>query len=69
MRRLYPSIVPIIVLTVVACVPAAHPVDIGFEVRLNGEPISCAVGIDGVQLTDLRFYVSEVRLRGTEGGW
>ena len=69
MRRLFPPIVPIIVLTVVACVREPHPVDIGFEVRLNGEPISCAAGIDGVQLTDLRFYVSEVRLRNTEGGW
>jgi uncharacterized repeat protein (TIGR04052 family) len=69
MQRLFPPIVPIIVLIVVGCAPEHYPVDIGFEVRLHGEPISCAAGINGVRLTDLRFYVSEVRLRDTEGEW
>ena len=69
MLRPFPSIILIIVLIVIACVPTRHPVEIRFEVQLNGKPILCASGIDGIQLTDMRFYVSEVRLRDSEGGW
>jgi cytochrome c peroxidase len=51
----------------------AHPeiaVEIAFAARLGGEPLACepaAVDRAALSLTDLRFYVSDVRLRDEAG--
>lgn len=65
MRSLFVSLVA----ACAACAPEQHPVEIQFDVRLNGEPLSCNAGVDAMRLTDLRFYVSDVRVRGGDAEW
>jgi len=52
-------------LSMAACSPAGRSLDIPFVARWNGEPVSCSGG--PVALTDLRFFVSDVRLGEGDG--
>jgi uncharacterized repeat protein (TIGR04052 family) len=49
-----------------ACAPPAQTVEIRFDVRFDGAPISCARSSDRA-LTDLRFYVHDVKLTTERG--
>ena len=64
-----PRLLLIIVAACASCSPTPHPVEIRFDVRLNGEPVSCTRDAGGVRLNDLRFYVTDVRLRDGAGDW
>lgn len=55
-------------LAIAGCAEPDVPLTIGFEAVYAGAPIRCGDGA-GVQLTDLRFYVSDVRLRDEAGAW
>lgn len=41
--------------------------EIPFELRFADQPLSCASGVDGTTLTDLRFYVHDLRLVTSTG--
>lgn len=47
-----------------ACTPSTRDIDIPFSVLFDGEPISCEEPAESVWLTDLRFYVHDLRLLG-----
>ncbi len=47
----------IALIAVSACSPPQKTVTIEFEARLGNEPIDCETAVDGVAMTDLRFYV------------
>ena len=55
------------VLLLAACSRPSATIEIPFEVRLNGQPISCETSVDGISLTDMRFYVSNLVLLGGDG--
>jgi uncharacterized repeat protein (TIGR04052 family) len=48
----------------VACAPATTEIDIPFSVLYNGKPISCDTPADSASMTDLRFYIHDLRLLG-----
>lgn len=58
----------IVIAACASCAPERHPVEIRFDVRLDGEPVSCT-SVGDRRLTDLRFYVSDVRLHDASGDW
>ena len=49
-------------LFIAGCSAPQQDVEIPFEVRFGGTDLSCAGEVDGVALTDLRFYVHDIRL-------
>lgn len=49
-----------------ACSPPRQTVSIEFEARLGNEPIDCETVVDGVAMTDLRFFVTGPILLFTE---
>lgn len=49
-----------------ACTPATKEIDIPFAVLYNGKPIGCDVPVDTVSMTDLRFYIYDLRLLGDD---
>ena len=49
-----------------ACSPPRQTVSIEFEARLGDEPIDCETVVDGVAMTDLRFFVTEPILFDSE---
>lgn len=49
-------------LFIASCSAPQQDVEIPFEVRFGETSLSCTSGIDGVALTDLRFYVHDIRL-------
>lgn len=63
------SLLLITAIACAACAPEQIPVEIEFGARWHGEPLSCGHEVNGVRLTDLRFYVSDLRLRDTAGEW
>ena len=62
-------LLPIIVLCCASCARELSPVEIRFAAALDGTPISCGAVDSRWRLTDLRFYVSNVRLRDAGGEW
>jgi len=58
-------IVCTILFALVACSESRVPVSLEFAATWDGDPLSCTS--DGLALTDLRFYVSEVRTRSSTG--
>ncbi len=58
--RLIAAITVLICLS--ACGPAEQPVTIEFEARLGDQPIDCETVVDGVSMTDLRFFISDASL-------
>ena len=62
-------LLPIIVLCCASCARESSPVEIRFAATLDGMPISCGATDAKWRLTDLRFYVSNVRLRDEYGDW
>lgn len=63
-----PKARPLLLLTLLAalaagCRPAPAPIDIAFEVRFDGRSFNCSSPVDGAALTDLRFYVHDLRVR------
>lgn len=61
------ALIPTLLFLCVSCSPERHPVEIPFEVRLNGERIACGTDAGTFQLMDLRFYVHNVRLVASDG--
>ena len=62
------KILPIpLVLLLAACSHPSATVEIPFEVRLNGQPVSCETSVNGISLTDMRFFISNLSLFGSEG--
>ena len=53
----------------VACLTERHPVEIHFAASLNGQTATCANVDQALRLTDLRFYVSNIRVRSADGEW
>ncbi|MBT8098365.1 MAG: metallo-mystery pair system four-Cys motif protein [Gammaproteobacteria bacterium] len=53
-------------LSAAACSPQREPISIHFEAQFGGEPLNCGPD-QGVQLTDLRFYVYELAIRDADG--
>ena len=47
---------------VAGCSGPQQEVEIPFEIRFGESPLTCASSIEGVTLTDLRFYVHDIRL-------
>ncbi|MDH4071511.1 MAG: metallo-mystery pair system four-Cys motif protein [Gammaproteobacteria bacterium] len=56
------------VLGIAACTESSAPVSIPFEAAYAGAPIDCAEKAN-VRMTDLRFYVSNPRIRDGDGNW
>lgn len=52
---------------VAACGKPSRPVEILFEVRFDGAPISCVSSPEDRALTDLRFYVHDIVLTMADG--
>jgi uncharacterized repeat protein (TIGR04052 family) len=65
LRLLLPLIAVLITLS--ACVEPSFPVTIDYAIRYGGKPISCTQPVDGVVLTDLRFFVHGVTLTTLSG--
>lgn len=63
-RALRPSIPLLLML---GCSGPPMPVEIPFEVRFGEAPIGCSTAASGFFLTDLRFYVSDIRLITASG--
>lgn len=53
----------------VSCSTERYPVEIHFAASLNDQTATCANVDQGLRLTDLRFYVSNVRVRSADGEW
>jgi len=53
----------------VSCSTERYPVEIHFAASLNDQTAICANVDQGLRLTDLRFYVSNVRVRSADGEW
>ncbi len=51
----------------VACTPQTSEIEIPFSVLYGGEPLSCDEPAGAVSMTDLRFYVYDLRLLATDG--
>jgi uncharacterized repeat protein (TIGR04052 family) len=49
-------------LFIASCSAPQQDVEIPFEIRFGEKSLSCTSGIDGMALTDLRFYVHDIRL-------
>jgi uncharacterized repeat protein (TIGR04052 family) len=49
------------------CSPPQQPVEIPFELKFGGAPLSCDTRAGEIALTDLRFYVHDVRLVTEDG--
>ena len=49
------------------CAPKKLDIEIPFVVLFNGEAIDCTAPVDKTWLTDLRFYVSDLKLIGPDG--
>lgn len=62
-------LLPIVFLCCASCGRDLSPVEIRFAAALDGTPISCDTIDARMRLTDLRFYVSNVRLRDADGEW
>lgn len=61
-------LLPVLALIVLpACTRPATPVDLVFAARYGDANISCIESADGVQLTDLRFFVHDIRLLDASG--
>jgi uncharacterized repeat protein (TIGR04052 family) len=56
-----------VILSVQACSKPATPVELGFSVRYGDSNISCTESADGIQLTDLRFFVHNIKLTDPSG--
>jgi uncharacterized repeat protein (TIGR04052 family) len=54
-------------LLLAACARPPQVVEIPFAVQWNGQPISCETSVDGIGLTDMRFFVSNLVLHGPDG--
>jgi uncharacterized repeat protein (TIGR04052 family) len=50
-----------------ACSRPQQAIEIPFEPRFGEQPISCGADATGIALTDLRFYVHDLRLVSTDG--
>jgi len=47
-----------------ACTPDPTEIEIPFTVLYNGKPVGCDMPVEAVSMTDLRFYVYDLRLLG-----
>ena len=47
-----------------SCSSSDHEVTVPFEVHYAGQPVACNAALAEIQLTDLRFYISNVRMGG-----
>ena len=54
-------------LSLTACAPPQISVEIPFEARIDGAKAQCEAALDGLVMTDLRFYVAGVMLRRSDG--
>jgi uncharacterized repeat protein (TIGR04052 family) len=52
----------LLLIFIASCSAPEREVEIPFEIRFGDTPLSCASDVDGVALTDLRFYVHDIRL-------
>jgi uncharacterized repeat protein (TIGR04052 family) len=50
-----------------ACSAPQQTIEIPFVTRFGEQPISCGTDAAGIAMTDLRFYVHDLRLLGTDG--
>lgn len=50
-----------------ACSTESRPVEVGFDVRFDGEPVACRPSASGWALTDLRFFVHDIVLLTEQG--
>lgn len=57
-RRL---LIPAFLATLISCSGKQESVEIHFELQFNGQPITCDTAATSVRLTDLRFYVHNLR--------
>lgn len=56
-----------IVLLLSGCGPGTVPFELRFVATWGGQALDCAGGPPGIALNDLRFYVSELAVTGTDG--
>ena len=54
-------------LTLAACSAPQQAVEITFEPRFGEQPISCSSSVADISMTDLRFYVHDLRLLAHDG--
>ena len=54
-------------LVIAACSRTPETVEVPFELRFGSDPISCETTVDGVGLTDMRFFVSALAFTGDDG--
>ena len=56
-----------ILLVLAACSRGPEFVEVHFELRSGDQPISCETTVNGVGLTDMRFYVSDLTFMADDG--
>ncbi len=58
----------LIIVSLSACTPPAQTIEIVFEARLGEQKIDCETVIDGVSMSDLRFFVTDPVLNFADSG-
>lgn len=52
---------------ITACGNSGQPLEIAFDVRFGAEPLRCGVTGDAPALSDLRFFLHDIRLHAADG--